>query len=252
MLLLALHGITSGHWLVMIAWSVSPNGTARRRTNCWARRSPSRHRIPRIGCSWLSLTWRALRACCCSGWRPVPGLFRSYPEALWLSSFSPAQELQKSPDVLSEGGQVIGDRPEPINSQRIYGQAPKRGHDLNAVDLALAVSVLELGIAGPVPGVLDRPTVTHVTQQILRASAQTRVAPIGALSKDVVTTLVGWLAIAAAFATQGDHRVAARSDLHYPFRCWHAPDRPSDVTVVLALAFAGLQHQHINSIAECQ
>ena len=48
------------------------------------------------------------------------------------------------------------DRPEPIEAQRVHGQAPERGHDLNAVDLAVAVRVLpELGVAGPVPGVLE-------------------------------------------------------------------------------------------------
>jgi len=79
-----------------------------------------------------------------------------------------------------------------IESQRVHGQAGERGHDLDAVDLAVSVGILlELGVAGPVPGVLDRPTVTHVTQQSLRASSQTRVLPIGALSKDVVPSLVG-------------------------------------------------------------
>ena len=63
----------------------------------------------------------------------------------------------------------------------MHGQAAERGHDLDAVGLAVAVGVLlELGDAGPVPGVFDRPAVTPVTQQSLRASAQTR---------DVVTVL---------------------------------------------------------------
>lgn len=117
---------------------------------------------------------------------------------------------------MGQGGQPLGDRPEPIKPQRVHGQAPERGHDLDAVDLAVAVGILlELGVAGPVPGVFDGPAVTHVLQQGIGAGAQTRVAPIGALSKDLVTGLVGWLAIADALAAHGDHRGAARPVLHH-------------------------------------
>ena len=143
---------------------------------------------------------------------------------------------------MREVGETPSDRPEAIQPQGVHGQAPERGHDLDAVGLAVAVRVfLELGVAGPVPGVLDQPTVTHVTQQSFCAGKQTRVAPIAALSKDVLTSLVGWLAIADALATHGDHRGAARPVLHYPHRSRHGPQRPGDVPAVFALALAGLQ-----------
>ena len=142
---------------------------------------------------------------------------------------------------MSQGGQPLGDGAEPIEPQRVHGQASEGGHDLDAVGLAVAVVVLlELGIAGPVPGVLAalgfreavRPTVTHVTQLSLRASAQTR---------DVVTGLVGWLAIAAALTARGDPRGAARPGLRHPLGSRHRPERPGEVPAVLALALAGLQ-----------
>jgi hypothetical protein len=44
----------------------------------------------------------------------------------------------------------------PIKAQHVHGQAAERGHDLHAVGLAVAVRViLELDVAGPMPGVLD-------------------------------------------------------------------------------------------------
>jgi len=143
---------------------------------------------------------------------------------------------------MGQCGQAFGDRPEPIEPQRVHGQAPEPGHDLDAVDLAVAVDVFpQLGVARPVPGVLNAPAVTHVLQQSIGAGAQTRVAPIGALSKDVVTGLVGWLAIVDALAAHGDHRGAARPVLHHPLRSRHRPQRPGDVLPVFALALAGLQ-----------
>ena len=65
---------------------------------------------------------------------------------------------------MSQGGQSLGDRPETIEPQGIHRQAAERGQDLHAVDLAVAVRVLaELGVAGPVPGVL-------VAAKLLRSS----------------------------------------------------------------------------------
>jgi hypothetical protein len=86
---------------------------------------------------------------------------------------------------VGQGGQPLGDGPEPVQPEGVHGQASERGHDLNAVGFAVAVVILaELGVAGPVPGILDRPTVPHVAQQSLGASAQTR---------DVVTGLIDGL-----------------------------------------------------------
>jgi hypothetical protein len=89
---------------------------------------------------------------------------------------------------MGQGGQSLADRPEAIQPQRVHGKTPERGQDLQAVGLALAVRVLpELGVAGPMPGVLDRPPISYVLPQGFGCGAQTRVAPRGALSEDVVT-----------------------------------------------------------------
>jgi len=102
---------------------------------------------------------------------------------------------------MGQGSQALGDRPEAIETQGVHGQASERGHDLYAVALAVAVGVLpELGVAGPVPGVFDRPAVADVLQQGLGCGAQTRVAPRGALSKDVVTDLIDGLPLTDALA----------------------------------------------------
>lgn len=95
---------------------------------------------------------------------------------------------------MGESGQSLDDRPEAVEPQGIHGQAAERGHDPRAVALAVAMSVLaQLGVSGPVPGVFDRPAVADVLQQGLGCGAQTRVAPRGALSKDVVTNLIDGL-----------------------------------------------------------
>ena len=95
-------------------------------------------------------------------------------------------------EVVGQGDQPIGDRPEPIEAQHVHGQASERGHDLNAVDLAVAVCVfLELRVAGPVPGVLNRPAVGRVLQQLLGAGAQTG---------DVVAGFIHGLAVASSLS----------------------------------------------------
>jgi len=77
---------------------------------------------------------------------------------------------------------------------RLHGEAAERGQHLHAVHLAVAVSVfLELGIAGPVPGVLNRPPVSHVLQEGFGCGPETR---------DVVMGLIDWLAIAVAIGFQ--------------------------------------------------
>ena len=94
-------------------------------------------------------------------------------------------------DVVGQGDQPLGDRLEPIKAQHVDGQASERGHDLNAVDIAVVVCVfLELRVAGPVPGVLNRP-VAHVLQQRLGAGAQTG---------DVVTNFIHGLAVASSLS----------------------------------------------------
>ena len=95
-------------------------------------------------------------------------------------------------DVVGQGDQPLGDRLEPIKAQHVDDQASERGHDLNAVDLAVVVCVfLQLRVAGPVPGVLNRPAVAHVLQQRLGAGAQTG---------DVVTGFIHGLAVASSLS----------------------------------------------------
>ena len=76
---------------------------------------------------------------------------------------------------MGQSGQPLGDRPEALEPQGIHRQTAKRGQDLHAVGFAVAVGVLpELGVAGPVPGILNRPAVSHVPQQGCGCGPETR------------------------------------------------------------------------------
>ena len=89
---------------------------------------------------------------------------------------------------MGQSGKSIGDRPEAVEPQGIHGQAAERGHDPHAVALSEAMSVLsQLGVSGPVPGVLNRPAVADVLQQCPGCGPETR---------DVVTGLIDGLALA--------------------------------------------------------
>lgn len=78
----------------------------------------------------------------------------------------PAQHCQQASDVMGQGGQPFGVRPKPLEPRGVHGHAAaERGHELKAVGFAVAVGVLtELGVAGPVPGVLDAQSVANVLQ----------------------------------------------------------------------------------------
>jgi len=135
---------------------------------------------------------------------------------------------------MGQSGQPLGDGPEAIQAQGVHGQAAQRRQNLHAVGLAVAVRVLfELGVAGPVPGVLDGPAVSHVLEQGCGCGPETR---------DVVTGLIDLLAIAPAFAAHRQDRGAAGPVLGDPLRCGHSPQRPAQVTATLALAVGGLKH----------
>ena len=137
---------------------------------------------------------------------------------------------------MGQDGQALGDRPEPIEAQRIHGQAAERGHDLNAVDLAVAVRVfLELRVAGPVPGVLNRPAVAHVLQHRHGAGAE---------AGDVVTGFVDGLAVATALAADREHHGATVPVLRHPLWSWQAPQRPGEVPAAFVLVLAGLVSRH--------
>ena len=136
---------------------------------------------------------------------------------------------------VGQGGQALGDRPEPVEAQRIQGQAAERGHDLNAVDLAVAVRVfLGLHVAGPAPGVLNRPAVAHVLQQRPGARAE---------AGDVVTGCVDGLAVATALAADRKYHGSTGPVFRHPLRSRHSPHRPDDVTAAFVLVLAGLQRR---------
>jgi hypothetical protein len=78
-----------------------------------------------------------------------------------------ALEKARWPDGFCSS-QALSDRPKAIEPQGVHGQSAERGHDLHAVGLAVAVRVFpELGVAGQVPEVLDRPAVPNVLHQSL-------------------------------------------------------------------------------------
>ena len=132
---------------------------------------------------------------------------------------------------MSQGGDALCDRQDPIEPQGIDRQAAEGGQDLFAVVLPVAVAVFrQRHVAHPVPAVLNRPTVSDVPQQGLGSGPQTR---------DVITGLIRRLALADAVAAHGDDRGAARPLLHHPLRCRHRPQGPGDVTAPFHFPSAG-------------
>ena len=51
--------------------------------------------------------------------------------------WSPTQQPEQALDVMSQGGDTFGDRPDPIEPEGIDGQAPQRGQDLDGVVVPL-------------------------------------------------------------------------------------------------------------------
>jgi hypothetical protein len=132
---------------------------------------------------------------------------------------------------MGQGGQALGDRPAVTEAQGIHRQAAQRGQDPHSIGLAVAMRVFpELGVAGPVPGILDGPPVAYVLQQSLRRGSETR---------DVVMGFIDGLALADALAAHGQDRGAARPVLRHPLWCRHAAQGPSEITAALAFSFAG-------------
>ena len=83
--------------------------------------------------------------------------------------------VPEAPGCQGQGGQSLGDEPEVTLAQGIHRQAAQRGHDPHAVAFAVAMRVFpELGIAGPVPGIFDRPPVANVLQQCFCRGPETR------------------------------------------------------------------------------
>ena len=150
---------------------------------------------------------------------------------LALCALAPPQQLQQALDVMSQCGDSLRNGLDPLQPQRIDRQAPQRRQDLNAVVFPVAVSVFpQRYVADPVPAVLDRPAVSHLLQKGLGAGPQ---------ACDVVTGLVGRLALSEAMAADGDDRGAARPLRHHPFRRRHGPEAPGDVAAPFHLPPAG-------------
>jgi len=86
---------------------------------------------------------------------------------------------------VSQGGDALGDRPDPSKPQGIDRQTPQLGQDLDAVELAVAVGIFsQRHIPDLVPAVFDGPTLPDCSEQGLWSSPQGR---------DVVTALFLWL-----------------------------------------------------------
>jgi hypothetical protein len=61
---------------------------------------------------------------------------------------------------------------ETLKTQRIHRQASEAGENPNAVGFSIAVGVLpQLGVTGPVPAVLNAPTIANVSEKCAGAGA---------------------------------------------------------------------------------
>ena len=138
---------------------------------------------------------------------------------------------------MGEGGQAFRDGPETIKTQRIQRQASQAGENPNAVGFSIAVCVLpQLGVTGPVPAVLNAPTIANVSEKCAGAGAQTC---------DVVAGFIHRHAIAAALAANLNHRAAARPVLYHPVRGRHTAQCPGDVAAMADLMLAGLEQSSL-------
>jgi hypothetical protein len=78
---------------------------------------------------------------------PTQGLFDINPTPP-LGGRLPPQRLQRSSDVMSQGGDSLGDRPDPIEPQGMDRQAAEGGQDLGDAVLPVAVGVVPSGTSG--------------------------------------------------------------------------------------------------------
>lgn len=89
-----------------------------------------------------------------------------------------------------------------------------------------------MGVAHPVPGVLDRPPVPHVLQQGFCRGAQAR---------DVVASLVDRPSLTGAGGSHRDDQGASWPDLLDRRGCFHCPQGPGALAAVAAFRRAGLK-----------
>ena len=74
---------------------------------------------------------------------------------------------------MCHGHQARADRANAVAAQQVQSQGAQQAQHLDAIALAVEVGVLaELGVAGPMPLVFDRPALPHKPQQRFRAGAQ--------------------------------------------------------------------------------
>jgi len=102
--------------------------------------------------------------------------------------------------------QPSADRSETVAAQQVESQCPQQSQHLHPIALGV---LAELGVAGPVPLVFDRPALAHKPQQRLWAGAQGGVAPRGALSGDEQVDVVKRLAVTPSGAHQLDDPAGA-------------------------------------------
>ena len=92
---------------------------------------------------------------------------------------------------MCHGHQARANGAKPIAAQQVQSQGAQQGKDLNAVALALVVSVLtELGVAGPVPLVFHGPALAHEPEQCFGAGAQGGDEQVDVLKRLAVTPAI--------------------------------------------------------------
>ena len=177
-----------------------------------------------------------LRICCARRARLVwpQGLFKvTGLGRLCASQLMPAHQPQQERHVVADGTQRVSDGAEPVEAQQVERHGALPCQHLHPVAFSVAVGVLtQLGVADPVPGILDRPAVPHVLQQRFCGGAQTREVVAGLLDRSSLTR------------ADGPHRNdqgAARPDLLDRRGGFHCPQGPGAGATVAAFGHSGLK-----------
>ncbi len=85
----------------------------------------------------------------------------------------PSQQHQQPFDVVRQGGDALGHRPDPVQPQAVDRHVAQHRQDLNAVGFPVAVGVFpQRDIADPVPGVFNAPAVPHQSYQCFSTGPQ--------------------------------------------------------------------------------
>jgi hypothetical protein len=136
-------------------------------------------------------------------------------------------------NVVIQGGDALGDRPDPIQPQGIDRQAPKHVEDLDAVDLPVRWASSLNGTSRTQCQLFTieqrcRMALSRALALVRKLETSQRVLSCGLPSR------VPWLRTAMIVALPGH-----RSLLHDPLQCRHDPERPGDVTAPFDFPLAG-------------